>query len=247
MQLALLGTGGYHPSDTRQTACLMIPSLGVVLDAGTAMYRIRQHLQTDELQIFLTHAHLDHVVGLTYLLSILHERDVRRVVVHAEAGKLEAIDRHLFATDMFPVKVSMVTKALDGSPVALPGGGTLRSFPLEHPGGAVGFRLDWPERSLAYVTDTTARRDAPYVEQIRGVDLLVHECYFPDELADLAELTGHSCLTAVTEVALAAEAGRLILTHFHPFEATDAALDIDAARRRFPQLLRGHDGLIVDF
>lgn len=247
MQLALLGTGGYHPSDTRQTACLMLPSLGVVLDAGTAMYRVREHLQTDELQIFISHAHLDHIVGLTYLLSVLHERDVHQVTVYGEASKLAAIDRHLFASDLFPVKIKMVVEALDGASVALPGGGTLRHFPLEHPGGALGFRLDWPGHSLAYVTDTTARLDAPYVELIRGVDLLVHECYLPDRLEEMAQLTGHSCLTPVVEVAQAARVGRLILTHVNPFEATEAPLQLDAARHLFRNVQLGHDGLIVDF
>ena len=71
MKLQLLGTAGYHPNDQRQTACLMLPEVGVVLDAGTAFYRVRDYLCTDELDIFLTHAHLDHVVGITYLFDVL--------------------------------------------------------------------------------------------------------------------------------------------------------------------------------
>ena len=85
MKLVLLGTTGYHPNDRRQTACLMIPELGIVLDAGTAMYRVRDRIETPELDIYLTHAHLDHVIGLTFLFDVLHEKNVR-VVVRGEAG-----------------------------------------------------------------------------------------------------------------------------------------------------------------
>ena len=73
MKLVLLGTSGYHPSDRRQTACLMLPELGVVFDAGTAMYRVADHLCTDTLEVFLTHAHLDHVLGLTFMFDVVPE------------------------------------------------------------------------------------------------------------------------------------------------------------------------------
>src|SRR5579871_6726587 len=66
MILQFLGTGGYHPNERRHTACLLLPEVGVVFDAGTGAFRIRERLRTPDIQLFLTHAHLDHVVGLTY-------------------------------------------------------------------------------------------------------------------------------------------------------------------------------------
>ena len=74
MKLVLLGTTGYHPNDERQTACFMLPEQGIVLDAGTAMYRVRDQLVTPELDIFLTHAHLDHIVGLTFLFDVIYDK-----------------------------------------------------------------------------------------------------------------------------------------------------------------------------
>ena len=103
MKLVLLGTTGYHPNDERQTACFMLPELGIVLDAGTAMYRVRDHLVTPELDIFLTHAHLDHVIGLTYLFDVVQGKDIRRVTVHGAPEKLAAVRTHLFAEPLFPV------------------------------------------------------------------------------------------------------------------------------------------------
>src|SRR5689334_12233723 len=102
MRLLILGTTGYHPNDQRHTACLMLPELGVVLDAGTAMYRVREHLCTDTLDIFVTHAHLDRVVGLTFLYDVLWERTMRHVAVHGTADKLAAIRRDLFSELLFP-------------------------------------------------------------------------------------------------------------------------------------------------
>jgi ribonuclease BN (tRNA processing enzyme) len=118
---------------------------------------------------------------------------------------------------------------------------------LEHPGGSLGYRIDWPDRSLAYVTDTTADVQAAYVEKIRGVDVLLHECYFPDGWEDHARLTGHSCLSPVLQVAKRAEVGRLILVHINPMANEIDPLGIDAARAVFPSTDIGCDTMIVEF
>lgn len=207
MKLHFLGTSGYHPTRTRDTACLMLPELGILLDAGSGMFRARAFLQTPELQIYLTHTHLDHVIGLTYLLDVLYQRPVQNVIVHCDPEKQSAITDHLFHHRLFPVLPPFEFADLVPGEQAAPGKGRLTVFPLRHPGGALGFRFDWPGRSLAYVTDTTAAIDAAYLPFLEGVDLLVHECYFPDGEEQRAELTGHSCLTPVAEVARAARVG----------------------------------------
>lgn len=246
MKLLLLGTAGYHPNDRRQTACLMLPELGVVFDAGTAVYRIADYLVTDTLDIFLSHAHLDHVAGLTFLYDVVNGRNMRRLTLHGEQAKLDAACQHLFSEYLFPIGPPFESKALQPKAV-LSDGGVLTHFPLEHPGGVVGFRVDWPERSLAYVTDTTAAPDAPYLEKIRGVDLLIHECNFGDDQPEQAKLTGHSCLTPVAQVAAAAQVGRMVLVHLNPLLEKDEDLGVAGARKIFPRIEMGVDRMEIDF
>jgi ribonuclease BN (tRNA processing enzyme) len=246
MRLVLLGTTGYHPNDRRHTACLLVPEHGVMLDAGTAMYRAGRYLETPELDIFLTHAHLDHVVGLTFLFDVVRAYPLGEVRVHGLPEKLAAIEQHLFAPAIFPVQPPCVFVPLSG-PVPLGGRGRLSYFPLFHQGGSIGFRLDWPGHSMAYVTDTTADASAEYVARIRGVDLLVHECYFPDAHADWARQTGHSHTTPVAEVARVAGVGRLVLVHLDPLATEDDPIGLDAARAVFPNTELGCDLMTVEF
>jgi ribonuclease Z len=245
MKLVLLGTSGYHPSDRRHTSCLVLPSCGAVLDAGTGMFRLGRYLQTDELDIFITHAHLDHIVGLSYLFSVNWEHPLRRMTVHGRSEKLYAVERHLFYRDL-SVRPPFDLQSLKPNTI-LADGGRLTHFSVDHPGGSLGYRIDWPGHSMAYVTDTTAAPDAAYVDRIRGVDLLVHECFYPDSRADLAARYGHSCLTPTAQVARAADAGRLILTHINPLLEGEFTAELGAAREIFPNIEVGEDLMEIEF
>lgn len=246
MRLVLLGTGGYHPNDRRQTACIMLPELGVLLDAGTGLYRAGNYLQTAQLDIFLTHAHLDHIVGLSYLLELEYYNRLERVTVHADQRTLDAVEQHLFAELVFPKRPRITMQPLrEQVPVA--GGGQVRHFPLEHPGGCLGYRLDWPERNLAYVTDTVANAHASYLPFLWGVDLLLHECYFPDSRAELASQTGHSHTSAVARLAQVANVGRLVLVHLNPAVADKDPVHLPTAQATFPATELGEDYLELEF
>jgi len=246
MRLILLGTAGYHPNDRRHTACVLLPECGLMFDAGTAVFRAAEYLALPELDIFLTHAQLDHVVGLTFMHDVARAHPLRRVAVHARPDNLRAIEEHLFAAGLFPTPPPFECRPLEAE-YALSDGGRLTHFPLEHRGGSIGYRIDWAERSMAYVTDTTADPAAAYVEKLKGVDLLLHECYFSDDHADWARKVGHSHTSKVAEVARRAGAGVLVLVHINPLATADDPIGLDAAKAIFPNTILGEDRMELEF
>ena len=246
MKLHILGTAGYHPNERRHTTCLAIPECGLVFDAGTSMFRLRELLVADELDIFLSHAHLDHIVGLTYLLDVLHEKSVHSVRLHGQPEKLKVVNENLFHPEVFPVSPPFDFIPLE-TEVEVPFGGRLTHCPLVHPHGSVGYRIDWSDRTMAYITDTTARPDSDYVDFVRGVDLLIHECNFRDGQGYLAELTGHSCTSQVAQVAASAQVGQLVLIHMNPMVQSDDPIGIDDARKIFANTRVANDRDIIDF
>ncbi len=246
MRIVLLGTGGYHPNERRHTACVMLPESGVILDAGTSFFRVAERLQTDSVQIFLTHAHLDHIAGLTFFLVPLLRGTVKRARLYGTTRTLDAVRQHLFAEPVFPILPPFEYIDLEQSEAIDVPGGVLTHRPLpSHPGGSRAFRIDWPARgdappkSLAYITDTAV--DGTYTEFVRGVDLLIHECYFPDDKVVWAAQTGHSHTTPVAELAREAGVRRLVLVHVDPLSPLDDPVDVAAARRIFPETQLGRD------
>jgi ribonuclease BN (tRNA processing enzyme) len=222
----------------------MLPDLGIVFDAGTAFFRVASRIKTPDLHIFLSHAHLDHVVGLTYILSAPATGTLRRAHVHATERTLAAVREHLFAEPIFPLMPAYEFHPLT-SRVEVPGDGVLTHVALSHPGGTTGFRIDWPDRSLAFITDTTV--DGTYTDFVRGADLLVHECYFPDAQAEWAKKTGHSHTTPVAELAREAGVGQLVLMHIDPRRTDADPIDLRKAQAIFPRTELAEDLMAVDF
>jgi ribonuclease Z len=246
MKLVFLGTSGYHATDERHTMGVFLPECGILIDAGSGTYRVSKYLQTNELDIFLSHAHLDHIQGLTHLFDIVHLNPLKRITVHGEGEKLSAIEEHLYHEQIFPERTPHELRPLTGIR-EMACGVRVKPFPVIHPGGAIGYRLDWPDRSLGYVTDTTATASAAYIKDIQGVDLLIHECYFPDSNAATAAEYGHSATSAVAELAKKAKVGRLLLVHFSPLLGGDDPIDIAQARSIFPATDVSRDLQEVEF
>jgi ribonuclease BN (tRNA processing enzyme) len=260
MKLVLLGTGGFLPTNAAQTACYFLPEVGVMLDAGHGLYRLPEHLQTHELDIYLSHAHADHTSGLDYVFAStlkaavlaspepLTEKNIAGFVQRAN----EFLPQTRIHADDATLAFVQPRYAMYGyawhplQPVEpLPGGGQLTHFPLEN--NTTGYRLDWPGHSLAYITDTIARPNSPYIENIRGVDVLLHECNGPDHLAELTEHIGHSHTSAAAQAAAQAQVKRLILIHSSPIEALRYDADLVSARQIFPALEVGRDEMEIDF
>ena len=252
MKLHCLGTAGYHPSATRHTSCYFIPEASLMLDAGSGAFRLEKLLEQEEISILLSHSHLDHVFGLTFFLDFVAVTPLRKIHVYGERAKLEAIQTHLFHELLFPVLPPIEWHAIEelGREFSL-NGATCRWFPLAHPGGSVGYRIDWPSVSLAYITDTTASPQSAYWREIQGVDWLIHECNFSDEWIELAIKTGHSWTSAVLESAAKAGIPRLILTHINPLAGETDPLGLAAVTARMPQrtpnqIIVASDSLVID-
>jgi len=243
MRLQFLGTGGYHSNSRRQTAGLLLAECGILLDAGSGLYRLMERVESPELEIFLTHAHLDHVQGLTYLLVPLEMKTLTRCCVHAQPQVLDVVRTHLFSPGLFPI-----APRFDYAPLAEETriNGVLITFrPLKHPGGSCGYQLTFPDgKRLAYITDTTV--DGSYTEWIRGADVLIHECYFSDDLTDWCEVTGHSSTSMVATLAKDADVGRLYLTHIDPLKPVDDPVGLEVARAIFPQTFLAEDLLTIE-
>lgn len=263
MRLLPLGTNGFIPTAGRQTMAFLVERDGaiVVLDAGTGLARLLEPAArallagVTRLDLVLTHYHLDHVVGLSYLPGLVRDRAVR---IHAPAPPLTASGpealAQLISPPLFPVPLERWPMPVEIVPYAGPelavGPFRFAVRAQEHPGGSAALRLG---DRLAYVTDTVA--DPATAVFARGVGTLMHEVWLTgadavteDAAREDAARTGHSSAVEVAALARRARVGRLLPVHHHPRRsAADlAALVTELAGLSGRQVALPVEGEILD-
>jgi phosphoribosyl 1,2-cyclic phosphodiesterase len=250
---AFAGYGG-------NTACVELQCGGrtLVFDAGTGIRLLGARLVAEgrdrDLDLMISHSHVDHLIGLPFFAPAFHAATTIRLWTgHLKAGEhLRTAIAQLMTPPLFPITPEGFAATLAfrdfhaGDGFDLGDGLALRTAPLNHPGGATAYRVDFAGRAFGYVTDHEAGGGPPapaLVALARGLDLLVVDAsYTPEEIAGRRGW-GHSTYVDAVALAEAAGVGRLALFHHDPShdDAAMAAIEAAAASLR-PGTFAARDG-----
>jgi ribonuclease BN (tRNA processing enzyme) len=227
MILRVLGCSGSTMGHVDSVSFLLDGT--VLLDAGSAASALTLEEQCAVTDVFLTHAHLDHVKDLPFLAENVFGRRDAPITVRAAAPTLEKLRRHLLNGEIWP-DFSMIPDGdrpvLRYEPIATAETVRLEGISVDavatnHPGGSTAFFVAGDHGTLAFSGDT-GPTDAFWAEIGRrgaAVTVIIVETSFPNRLQDLADRSGH-----LTPQALAKELSKL----------GDAAADIYVHAEKAP-------------
>ncbi len=234
----------------------------LVFDLGSGARALGESLRAQgtpsSADLFVSHYHYDHLQGLPFFTPMFDarnhfvirgptraERDVRSIL----AGQMAPPYFPVTAEEVFLARVEYRPVA-EGDVVAL-GEAQVRALELHHPGGSLGYRIDFQGHSVVYATDIEhgSQVDARLADFARAADILIYDAmYTPEEyLGPPGQLGwGHSTWTAAVAAAKAANARRLVLFHHDP-ERDDAAMRAleHKARRQLPGTVAAREGLTL--
>lgn len=241
------------------TPCLEV-RLGerlVIIDAGSGLGQLGVAIRASapaEIDILLSHLHLDHVLGLPFFKPAL---DPKRIV-HLHCGNLDgetakAPLERLFAPPIFPVTLDMLPAKIAhhgfraGETITLSDGLTVDTIPLNHPSGATGYRLTHRGRVFVYLSDlehTPGWPDPALVDFVRDADLVVFDAMFSDEEYAPCCGWGHSTRSAGIALARAANVRDFAIFHLHPLH-TDSVLEaVDSeVKAQYPGAFVAREGM----
>jgi phosphoribosyl 1,2-cyclic phosphodiesterase len=226
----------------------------VILDAGSGIRPLGNVLQksgngTINADILVSHTHWDHIQGLPFFQPLNVKGNSVRIYGSAQEGVgLESILDRQMDPMVFPIPLRALAAELTVTEIA--GGAfeidgfTVEAFRLRHPGTTLGYKLV-PVRggpTMAYLTDNELGSGGNYavpddwrqqlVGFLGGVDTLIHDGMYSDELMELRAGWGHSTPRQAVELAGECRASHLILFHHEP-EHDDQSIDrlLEKARR----------------
>jgi ribonuclease BN (tRNA processing enzyme) len=237
----LLGSGGWIPTSRRETCCLYLRDGDqvILVDAGTGVQRLVEQPEllagAERLDVVLTHFHLDHVVGLSYLPAL----PMRAVVwgpgqVLVGRATREVLGR-LLGSPMFaltPENVAAGVEEIPPEPWEI-GGLTISSrIQRLHSDPTLALRIG---DDLTYCTDTAA--DEGNVDFAAGSRVLLHEAWHASPETDDQI---HTAAGEAGRIAREAHVARLVLIHVNPLQKSDQELE-RPAREEFPEVRAGQD------
>ena len=238
----------------------------VVLDAGTGIRELGRALierangapiQGD---IFLTHAHWDHIQGIPFFAPIFQRGN--HFTIWGSKSLSSSIDRVVrdqMSPVVFPVTFEELDATIDFRHLAegekcAGKGYEVTAMEVRHPGGALGYRFTETGskgRSLVYISDNElgdAERYGPpngwrqrLVDFTRGAAVLVHDTTYTTEEYDHHRGWGHSTFHDAVEFAMEAGVGTLVLFHHEPRRTDD---EVDRRTEACRELVKERGGTL---
>ena len=84
MKVTFLGTNGWYNYDNQETSCVLVETkkFNLILDLGSGIKNLNKlKIKPKKTFRFISHLHLDHIIGVHYLSSILKLGDIK-IILH---------------------------------------------------------------------------------------------------------------------------------------------------------------------
>lgn len=213
-----------------------------IIDAGSGIRPLGSALLATGRPIAATvlfsHLHWDHIQGFPFFMPAFTEGNKIRIwsAQRADTSLIEVLKGQM-AQPTFPVTLEEMAAditfhEMHRGEIMEFGNVTVRTAPLNHPGGATAFRFEYRGRSFVHASDHEhqAELHAPLLELAHGADYLSYDSTYTTaeyeggdgQLAH--EGWGHSTWAEAIRMANRAQVGMLVLFHHDP-DHTDDIMD----------------------
>ena len=269
--LTILGTRGSLPNTAAScagfggaTSCYHLDTGNshLIFDAGSGICELGAKLvranQPKAIDLFFTHFHYDHMMGLPFFAPLFEEHWQIRLWSSSLFGPEalnDALDR-LFSAPLCPItrdnlKADISLNVIDQhAEMELQDGIQLATTPLSHPGGNAAYRIAHNNRSIVYSGDFDRgdpTLDDAFVEFMSGADYALLDCTYTPENYDDAKGYGHAHWQAAGELAKRANVREWYGVHHKHLLDDDALANVETKiQREFPNGKLAREGMTFE-
>ena len=198
MKLRVLGCYGGNVPEHGMTSFLVNDT--VCLDAGWVSGALTLREQVKVKDVIISHSHLDHTCSLPFLIDNNFSAPGFNLRIYAIREVIASMKNHLFNNHTWPDFTCLpndLTPALklvevtEEQPFRV-NGLSIRAVRVSHVVPTTGFLVEDRMGTIAYSSDTAPTdRFWEVVNKARNLKAVITETSFPDELQELANVSGH--------------------------------------------------------
>ncbi|AKE66464.1 beta-lactamase domain protein [Microcystis aeruginosa NIES-2549] len=236
----------------------------LIFDGGTGLRILGQSLMTEspvKAHLFFSHSHWDHIQGFPFFTPAFIRGNTFNIyaVPSPNGATIKQTLHDQMLHPNFPVPLQIMRADLEFYNLEM--GETLycadftvETRPLNHPGEAVGYRVNWQGLSAAYITDTEHfpdRLDDNVLALAWQADVMIIDATYTDEEYNDPNYSkvgwGHSTWQQAVKIAKEAQVKQLVLFHHDPAHNDDFLDRIgEQVRKIFPQTILAQEGLSIE-
>jgi len=213
LKAIFLGTNGWYDTDTGNTISILIRTTDyeIILDAGNGFYKIDRYIPEESMKpvyLFLSHFHLDHIIGLHTLMKFNFSQGL---TICGPAGTRDILGTFInnpFSASFSQLPFSVTTYELPEEHIKLPF--KVEARELYHTSFTLGYRIEIEGKVISYCPDTGYCENA--VTLARSSDLFIAECAY--KKGQFSASWPHLNPETAARIANEAEAKSLALVHF---------------------------------
>lgn len=254
MKLSVLGCSGGIGGRQQRTTSFLVDH-DILIDAGTGVTALSIAELTAIDHVFLTHAHLDHIVALPLLIDTVADRRRTPLTVYATSAVLDSLRQHIFNWAIWPDFSAIPSVAqpflryrpIEQAEIVTLDGRRISALPADHTVPAVAYHLASATGSLVFSGDT-GPSDAFWqaVNAIPDLRHLIIECAFPNREAQLAELSRHYWPDRLaSELKKLKQPCRIHISHLKPGQAETTMEEINRCLQAFSPSMLQNDQILA--
>ena len=229
----------------------------LILDAGSGIVGVsatERHARAG-LSLLLTHYHWDHLLGLPFFGAFYQPGVSFQILTPSLASHDPDWLDTIFKSPFFPVPYQALPNRpqvamVQAGPLQVPGF-DVRAHHLNHPGGALAYRIRGSAGDFVYATDHEFGNpafDEPLAEFVKGASAIVMDAHFTPDETPKFKGWGHSDWKQCLDFSMANGCERVWLFHHRPGRTDEQLVEIrTAARRLFAQTETASEGETFDF
>ncbi|AFZ22536.1 metal-dependent hydrolase, beta-lactamase superfamily I [Cylindrospermum stagnale PCC 7417] len=235
----------------------------LIFDAGTGLHVLGQSLLRQmplEAHIFFTHSHWDHMQGFPFFNPGFVKGNNFHIygAIAPDGSTIEQRLNDQMLHPNFPVPLQIMEANMKfydigaGEPIQIDDI-VIETARLNHPGEAIGYRVNWRGGAAVYITDTEHfpdRLDETVLWLSRNADVLIYDSTYTDEEYHNPKTPrigwGHSTWQEAVKVAKAANVKTLVIYHHDPAHNDDFLDRVgEEVFEKFPGAIMAREGLVL--